>query len=133
MTRIDLQTPIRFIIVGIANTLIGLAGIYSCKWLLGFGDVLSNICGYLIGLAASFVLNRNWTFRHQGAALVALARFLAVFALAYLLNLVAVLILIRFVGMNAYLAQAAGIVPYTVVFYLGSRYFAFRPVAVRQR
>jgi hypothetical protein len=28
---------------------------------------------------------------------------------------------------NAYAAQAAGIVPYTALFYLGSRFLAFRP------
>ena len=30
-----------------------------------------------------------------------------------------------------YLAQAIGIVPYTTFFYLGSRYFAFRPAPAR--
>ncbi len=28
-------------------------------------------------------------------------------------------------GINSYLAQTIGIVPYTVVFYLGSRYYVF--------
>jgi putative flippase GtrA len=126
MMQQKLGAPLKFVVVGIANTLIGLLAIYFCKWLLGFGDALANICGYMIGLAVSFLLNRGWTFRHSGAVLPALVRFVVIFALAYLLNLATVLIAIHSFGVNSYLAQAIGIAPYTVFFYLGSRYFAFR-------
>lgn len=131
MTWQRLGAPLKFVVVGIANTLIGLIAIYLCKWLLGFSDALANISGYMIGFAVSFLLNRGWTFRHSGAVLPALGRFLTIFALAYLLNLATVLIAIHSFGVNSYLAQAIGIVPYTVFFYLGSRYFAFRPAPVR--
>ena len=126
MTWQRLGIPLKFFIVGIANTLIGLLAIYLCKWLLGFSDALANISGYIIGLTVSFLLNREWTFRHAGAMLPALVRFLVIFALAYLLNLATVLTAIHSFGVNAYLAQAIGIAPYTAIFYLGSRYFAFR-------
>lgn len=79
----------------------------------------------LIGLVFSFAFNRRWTFGHSGPVVPALARFLVVFAVAYLLNLAAVLISIHSLGVNSYLAHAIGIVPYTVFFYFGSRYFAF--------
>ena len=128
MTRQKLGSPLKFVIVGVANTLVGLLVIYLCKWLLGLSDALANICGYMIGLAVSFLLNRGWTFQHSGAVLPALARFLAVFALAYLLNLATVLVAIHSFGVNSYLAQAIGMPVYTVFFYIGSRYFAFRMV-----
>lgn len=126
MTWQRLGTPLKFVVVGIANTLVGLLAIYLSKWALGFSDVLANISGYIIGLAVSFLLNRGWTFRHLGAVLPTLSRFLAIFAAAYLLNLATVLIAIYSFGVNAYLAQTIGIVPYAAFFYLGSRYFAFR-------
>ena len=126
MTRRKLGTPFKFAVVGVGNTIVGLLAIYLCKWLLGFSDALANISGYVSGLAVSFLLNRGWTFQHSGAALPALQRFLVVLALAYLLNLATVLIAIHSLGVNSYLAQAIGIAPYTVFFYLGSRYFAFR-------
>jgi len=53
-------------------------------------------------------------------------RFLVVFGIAYALNLATVLAAIRVFGINAYIAQALGIVPYTLFFFLGSRYYAFR-------
>lgn len=126
MTLAVFGAPLKFLVVGVANTLVGLAVIYLCKWLFVFGDVLANVCGYAVGLAVSFALNRNWTFRHRGRVNQALVRFLAVFVVAYVCNLVVVLALIRHWGVNAYLAQALGIVPYTLVSYLGSRYFAFK-------
>jgi putative flippase GtrA len=115
-----------FLLVGIANTLVGLSTIFIVKWGFGAGDVLANACGYLVGLSVSFTLNRRWTFRHKGAVLPAAARFLVAFAIAYSVNLATVLLLIHQFGINGYLAQFLGIPPYTALFYLISRYFAFR-------
>lgn len=126
MTLRRLGAPLKFLVVGVLNTLIGLLAIYFCKWLLGFSDVLANISGYLIGLAVSFILNRGWTFEHSGAVLPALLRFIAIFVLAYLFNLATVLTAMNVFNVNAYMAHAIGIAPYTVIFYFGSRYFAFR-------
>lgn len=117
---------VRFLLVGVANTLVGLSTIYLAKWLGGVGDSLANACGYAVGLVVSFVLNRNWTFRHTGAVLPAALRWLMVFVIAYTANLGTVLTLIHEFGINGYLAQALGVPPYTALFYLGSRYFAFR-------
>ena len=127
----ELRAPIKFAVVGVANTLAGLSVIYLCKWLLGFGDVTANTCGYSLGLALSFILNRKWTFRHCGPVLAALAPFLAIFILAYLSNLATVLVAINSLEMNSYWAQASGILPYTVIFFFGSRYVAFRPAAIK--
>lgn len=118
---------VRFVLVGILNTGVGLALIFAAKWLLGWGDLASNVFGYAVGLAVSFVLNRNWSFEHRGAASPALLRFLAVFLAAYSTNLITVFGLKDLAQMNAYLAQAAGVIPYTILFYLGSRAFVFPP------
>ena len=129
MTGQDLSAPIKFAVVGVANTLAGLSLIYLFKWRLGFSDVAANTCGYSIGLGLSFILNRGWTFRHSGPVLPALKCFLVIFILAYLSNLATVLVAIEALEVNSYMAQAVGIVPYTVIFFFGSRYFAFKPSA----
>jgi len=127
----DLKGPIKFAVIGIANTLTGLFLIYLCKWLLGFGDMMANTCGYTIGLALSFILNRRWTFGHSGPVLPALAPFLAIFILAYLSNIAAVFVALNSLEMNSYLAQASGMLPYAVIFFFGSRYVTFRPAAAK--
>lgn len=117
----------RFLIVGVLNTGLGLAVIFAAKALLGWGDVAANMLGYGVGLAVSFVLNRNWSFAHRGAVLPALVRFLGAFLLAYAVNLATVLVLIRVSAVNSYLAQAIGVVPYTLVFFAASRLLVFAP------
>ena len=116
----------RFLIVGAANTLLGLSVIYTAKIFWQFDDVSANIVGYSAGLVLSFSLNRHWTFAHFGPRLPALARFLFVALAAYALNLVTVMIAISYFGVNSYIAQALGIAPYTLTSYFGSKYFAFR-------
>jgi putative flippase GtrA len=64
----ELRAPIKFAVVGVANTFVGLSAIYLRKWLLGFGDAISNTCGYSIGLALSFILNREWTLGTPSSA-----------------------------------------------------------------
>lgn len=116
--------PVRWVFVGAVNTLFGLLVIYGCKWAFGVPDVRANSIGYAFGFALSFSLNRRWTFGYKGDALGALLRFSLVTGVAYLVQLSAVLALLG-LGVSSYISQAIGIVPYTAVGYLGSRYFAF--------
>ena len=117
---------IRFVLVGVINTFTGLSVIFSMKMFLDAGDVISNSVGYLIGLMVSFTLNRSWTFSHQGSIIPAIIKFSFVFLVAYGFNLATVLILIHWIGANTYFAQVAGLPPYTLVFFLLSKFFVFR-------
>jgi putative flippase GtrA len=111
--------------VGILNTIVGLGTIYVCKYFGQISDIPANTIGYIIGVTNSFFWNRNWTFSHEGRMLPAAMRFIAVFFVAYAANLSTALIAIGTFGVNSYLAHAISTVPYTVLFYVGSRYFAF--------
>lgn len=115
----------RFALVGVFNTVVGLTFIFAAKALLGWGDLAANAAGYAVGLAVSFLLNRNWTFRDRGRVSPALLRFLAAFLLAYLANLATVFALRDLAHVDSYLAQAAGVIPYTILFFLASRAFVF--------
>jgi putative flippase GtrA len=52
-------------------------------------------------------------------------RFVLVVVVAYLANIATVYVALG-LAINGYLAQAVGIVPYTVVGYLGAAFFVFR-------
>ena len=117
---------LRYMIIGVANTMIGLSVIYLCKWLLVMGDIPANVFGYAVGLIFSFFFNRKWSFEHKGAVLPAGIRFIIVIMVAYIANLLVVLISIDMLNINSYLAHAIGVVPYFVIGYLGSRFFVFR-------
>lgn len=106
------------------NTALGYGAICLGKAWLGLGDLSANAAGYAVGLLTGFLLHRIWTFSHTGPALPALLRFLAIFGVAYALNLGVVVALIG-IGIGGYVAQAAGIVPYAAFMYLASRRHAF--------
>lgn len=115
----------KFVVVGALNTAVGLAFIFAAKALLGWGDLAANAFGYAVGLITSFLLNRTWTFRDRGRIRPTLLRFLGAFALAYLANLASVFALRDLAGVDSYVAQAAGVIPYTVLFFVASRLFVF--------
>ena len=120
---------IRYVSVGLLNTVVGLATIYLAMYAWHADDVVANIAGYSVGVVCSFILNRRWTFSSRDPLVPQLARFLLVLGVAYMANLLVVLTLVRQFGLNRYVAQALGILPYVTVGYLGSRFFAFRASA----
>lgn len=58
----------RYLFVGVINTVVTLAVIYLCKSVLEINQWVSNAIGYVAGLINSFVWNKNWVFKsHHGA------------------------------------------------------------------
>ncbi len=120
---------LRFLTVGVVNTLLTLAIIYLLMH-LGIDYRVANAAGYGIGFVVSFVLNRNWTFTHSGGLLASFARWVVVAAVAYGGNLATVVLLHQWLGVDARLAQLGGMPVYTLLSYVGGRYFAFTPSPV---
>jgi putative flippase GtrA len=120
-----LRQLLRFALVGLANTAVGLGAIYAVMFFLGTGPAVANAIGYAFGLAISFTLNRGWTFGDKGAAAVLLPRFLLVVGIAYLLNLGAVLAVVARFPDAGYLAQVLGVAVYTVCVFAGCRWLVF--------
>jgi len=116
---------VKFLIVGVANTLSGLSVIYFLKFFLGCNDITANALGYSCGLILGFYLNSKWSFLFKGNLKHAALRFIFVVAIAYAVNLVVVLFGIRLFEINSYCSQLLGIVPYTILTYLGMRLFVF--------
>jgi glycosyltransferase involved in cell wall biosynthesis/putative flippase GtrA len=120
------MTLIRYLLVGVLNTLVGLGAIYLAMYFLQMDIASSNAFGYAIGIMVSFALNKKWTFDNQDHIVYSFLRYLLVLAVAYGANLATVLFADSHFDLNPYLSQALGIVPYTTIGFLGSRYFAFR-------
>lgn len=120
-----LRTGLRFGLVGLANTLFGLAVIMAVL-AAGFGDYAANLCGYTLGLALSFALNRTWTFGVRGLVEWREAgAFLLAVGLSYLINL-GLLSAMRALGYReSVVGQGAAMLAYSVCFFLLSRRFVF--------
>jgi putative flippase GtrA len=112
----------RFLIVGIGNTVLGLAVIFAARQLCT--EVVANLIGYLFVVPVSFLTHRNVSFRDKGGCAATFARYIPAIALGYLANL-GVLTLALNMGVNGYLAQTAAIASHVIVTYLLSRFFVF--------
>ena len=121
-----LRKPFRFGLVGVANTITGLAVIFA-GLAIGLGDVPANVLGYAVGLSQGFILNRRWTFQSGSRALRAqVVRYLMAFAPAYGTN---ILIVMGFVSTGVVknpVTHLAGNIAYTITFYLLCAHFVFR-------
>lgn len=120
------HTFIRFVLVGALNTLVGMSVIFIAWRFFGFSDLAANMLGYAIGFCCSYGLNRLWTFSDRGSVSRSLWRFALVCATAYSANLVVLFGSREMMGPESFLPHVAGTITYTLVGYLGSRFFAFK-------
>lgn len=119
------QQLVRFGVVGLINTGIGLAMIYAAMYFFHAGAGLANAIGYAIGLVVSFTLNRLWTFADDRHATKVLPSYVLAAGLAYLCNLAVVLVGTRAFAVDPYLVQLAGVAVYTGSMFLLCRWFVF--------
>jgi putative flippase GtrA len=116
----------KYIVVGVANTLLGYAIIFACMYLLGLGPAISNVIGYALGLAISYLMHRHFTFNSTQRRDTEVLRFVVVFAVAYLLNLGALMLLIHHFMVSKDVAQIAAGVVYVGASFVMQKLWVFR-------
>lgn len=129
---------VKYCIVGALNTMVCLGVIFVCKSLVGVNPYLSNILGYAAGLINSFLWNKQWVFRTHGGYSREALRFLAGFALCYVMQLAVVFALntspfgkfevdiFGFVLSGYGIATLLGNLVYTLANYVYNRLVTFR-------
>ncbi|MFF3022571.1 GtrA family protein [Gottfriedia sp. NPDC057948] len=129
------KTFIRFIAVGIANTIVGLSFIYLLLHLFGLSYWISTFIGNSIGACVSYILNRNFTFKSQGSVKKSIPLFIIVILTCYFIafNLGAKIIdyilnLQDFISLN-YKNDFAVLISsglYTILNYFGQKLLVFK-------
>lgn len=120
-----LRQSLRFGLVGILNTVVGLTAIYSLMFFFDARTGFANAAGYAAGLTVSFAMNRVWTFGNRQRIVHLLPKYLLVACLCYFLNLTVVLLIVASKSISPYWAQLFGVGTYTVTMFLGCRWFVF--------
>ena len=115
----------RFLVVGLTNTGLTLIIIFALLR-LGIPLLAANIIGYGAGFVNSFVWNRRWTFRSAGKMLDETLRYTAVWLICYLLQMGALLLSSRWIGLSDIVSTLIAMVFFTGPNYLGNRLFTFR-------
>jgi putative flippase GtrA len=122
---LDNNEPLRYILVGGFNTLIGYTIIASLFY-VGFFPELSNFIGYFIVIFISYFLNKKYTFRSEDSHKKNLPRFISSMLIAYLFNLLTFEIFYRVLSVNIYLSQIYAVVVYTLIGYFLSKKWVFK-------
>lgn len=74
---------IRFVLVGVVNTVIGLGVTFICLNLLEAGYWASTLIGNAVGAVNSFFMNKSFTFRSKASVKQTAWKFLLVTAVCY--------------------------------------------------
>lgn len=123
---------LRFLIVGVINTLVGTAIMFGLYNLAGASYWVSSAANYILTSILSFFLNKYFTFRNRGFSFRQVLRFALNIAVCYLLAygiakpVVMHLLAGQAKSLQENAAMLAGMCLFTGFNYLGQRFFAFR-------
>ena len=116
---------VRFLIVGILNTVVGY-GAFAFFIYLGIHYLYSNLFSTILGVLNSYYFNKYFTFNRPKVSGKEAFRFIFVYAISYLLGN-----FILFVGISQlhylpYLVGAFNIVCVTIISWFGHKYYSFK-------
>ena len=123
---------LRFLLVGVVNTLVGAGIMFLLYNLAGCSYWLSSAANYIVGGVVSYFLNKYYTFKNTERSWKQVLRFALNVAVCWLLayGIAQPLALRLLAGFDEKLqtnaAMLAGLCLYTALNYLGQRFFAFR-------
>lgn len=115
---------LRYATVGISSNGI-LLGIYAGLIHVEVHYRIAATCTFFLGLAITFVFNRNWTFANTNPLKGSIARYAGAYATAYVLNIALLAALVDGLGANRVVGQGVCIVVVGVTLFLLQRYFVF--------
>jgi putative flippase GtrA len=126
------KTMLKFLLVGVVNTLVGTGTMFLLYNLAGCSYWVSSAANYIVGGVVSFFLNKYFTFQSKGWSWKQVVRFAVNVSVCYLLAyglakpLVLHLLAGQAVAVQENVAMLVGMCLYTALNYFGQRFFAFR-------
>lgn len=131
MSVVDVKT-VKFLFVGVVNTLFGTAIMFGLYNLAGCSYWISSAANYFFGSILSFFLNKTFTFQNKDSLKNTVPRFvlniLVCYLLAYGIAKPVTLHVLQGVSVTIQenVAMFVGMCLFTVLNYIGQRYFAFK-------
>lgn len=125
---------LKFLAVGVLNTLLSAVVMFLLYNLAQFGYWGSSAVSYLLGSVVSYILNKKFTFQNDDAVWKTALKFALNAAICYLLAYSIAQPVIAWLLSSMSLPQSvveqfamlAGMALYTLFNYVGQRFFAFR-------
>lgn len=132
MSKLFDKTMVKFLLVGVVNTLVGAGTMFLLYNLAHCSYWISSAANYVVGGVVSFFLNKYFTFQNKGWSWGQVGKFIVSVSVCYLLayGLAKPLALHLLAGQSQSIqenvAMLVGMCLYTALNYLGQRFFAFK-------
>lgn len=129
--KISDNTVLRFVLVGVVNTLVGTAIMFGLYNLAHCSYWVSSACNYILTSILSFILNKYFTFQNREKGAGQAVRFAVNIAVCYLLayGIAKPLCIWLLDGASQAVrdnvSMLVGMCLFTALNYLGQRFFAF--------
>ncbi|NMD44337.1 MAG: GtrA family protein [Clostridiales bacterium] len=123
---------LRFLMVGILNTLVGAFVMFALYNLADCSYWFSSAINYLVGGTVSYFLNRYFTFKTSYEGVFQILRFALTVLISYLIAYSLAKPLVLFIlsessqKVSENIAMGVGMVLYTLINYFGQKFFAFK-------
>jgi putative flippase GtrA len=118
---------LRYLLVGIVNTIFGYVAIFSLMY-IGVSPEVSNIVVYAIGIMVSYTLNKIYTFQSKAHPRKEFPKFVLSLLTSYGLNFLTLVLCIHIFKINPYISQIISGAVYTISGFVFLKYFAFRQI-----
>lgn len=132
MSKLFDKTMVKFLLVGVVNTLVGAGTMFLLYNLAHCSYWISSAANYVVGGIVSFFLNKYFTFQNKDWSWGQVGKFIVSVSVCYLLayGLAKPLVLHLLAGQSQSIqenvAMLVGMCLYTALNYLGQRFFAFK-------
>ena len=132
MTKLIDKTTIKFLIVGVINTLVGTSVMFLAYNILGLGYWISSAANYIVGSTVSYFLNKYFTFQNKEKSFRMIVKFVVNISICYLLAYGLAKPLIHSIlsgwplNIRDNAAMLAGMCLFVGLNYLGQRFLVFR-------
>ena len=124
-------TFLKFVLVGVVNTLVGTAIMFFCFNVLAWSYWISSALNYIVGSIVSYLLNKRYTFQQKGHDWNTLLKFIVNISICYVLAyglakpLVAWLLSGVSINVQGNMALLVGMILFVGLNYIGQRFWAF--------
>ncbi len=132
MKKVFDWVTIKFLLVGIVNTIVGTTVMFVSYNILHLNYWISSAANYVTGSIVSFILNKNFTFQNKDGSWKVVLKFIINISVCYLFAYGIAKPFVRKMLSGASLniqenaAMAVGMVLFVCFNYIGQRYFTFK-------
>ncbi|CAH1208495.1 hypothetical protein PAECIP111891_03230 [Paenibacillus allorhizoplanae] len=117
---------IKFLIIGILNTVVGYLIYFLCLKFIDLNYMISLLCAHVLGVLHSYYWNSRWTFNTGRKTYKNLLKFSGVYVISFFINLLVLYIFINYLEQNALLSQVFALFLTTLISFIGHKYWSFK-------